>query len=424
MVHKHCWRTSHWWSVLCHVLAPPFTPFTPFQKGYFINLLMDWKGTQRDAKGLLGCSGCLCPSSHYCCHLQPPWFHILCSISVSHSPLVVWMASILSTKRDFTLIMRSRVIMPATSGTIPSKWHSGSSIRRLWTCTLPISGGSMSLSNLMRIQVFWIQILKGYDDGKAEYDHEVGCTATVLAELRADAAPSFTYKTAKKTPFPNTMIAQLTSAYGATEFLPALQVFLEHNMPHNIRTLKPNQFDHFDIYNAISILLPSKPPTPAHFDTAVIIEDEEAYEEGQIAGTSSWFYCNLILICCILDRPPCHRDLSNLQATCPVRSFLTTSCIYPLVHTFPCLGFTVRYVQIVPLDTTVQMPLWSVQTKLSRLVTFCWSLGLDIFPGTDLLAVYLIMPPISSSTDTLTFMCLRSSLLMIQVCRIFRAILT
>ena len=113
------------------------------------------------------------------------------------------------------------------------------------------------------------------------------CTATVLAELRADAAPSFTYKTAKKTPFPNTMIAQLTSAYGATEFLPALQVFLEHNMPHNIRTLKPNQFDHFDIYNAISILLPSKPPTPAHFDTAVIIEDEEAYEEGQIAGTSS-----------------------------------------------------------------------------------------------------------------------------------------
>jgi hypothetical protein len=99
----------------------------------------------------------------------------------------------------------------------------------------------------------------GNDDGEAEYDHEVGHADTVLAELKADGAPLFTYKTAKKPPFPNTTVARLTSAYGATEFLSTLQIFLDHNMPHNVRALKPNQFDCFDVYNAKSILLPSRP---------------------------------------------------------------------------------------------------------------------------------------------------------------------
>ncbi|KIM86001.1 hypothetical protein PILCRDRAFT_25702, partial [Piloderma croceum F 1598] len=115
---------------------------------------------------------------------------------------------------------------------------------------------------------------------------------TVLAELKAEAAPLFAYKIAKKSPFPNTSVARITSAYGATEFLPTLQTFLDDYLP--CHTLKPNQFDRFDIYNAISILLPSKPhvsdtkclisvratpehsngprkpPTPARFDTAFI----------------------------------------------------------------------------------------------------------------------------------------------------------
>ena len=44
--------------------------------------------------------------------------------------------------------------------------------------------------------------IEDYDDGEAEYDHEVGHAGAVLAELKADAAPLFTYKTAKKPPFP------------------------------------------------------------------------------------------------------------------------------------------------------------------------------------------------------------------------------
>jgi hypothetical protein len=170
--------------------------------------------------------------------------------------------------------------------------------------------------------------IEGHDDGEAEYRQQAIHANTVLAELKAEAAPSFTYKIAKKSPFPNTSVARLTSAYGATEFVPALQVFLNNHLSHNRHPLKPNQFDRFDIYNAISILLPSKPhisdskrlisvratpehsngprkrPTPAHFDTAVIMEDEEVYEEGKIAGAWCMFYVILILNFATFDRSP------------------------------------------------------------------------------------------------------------------------
>jgi hypothetical protein len=169
--------------------------------------------------------------------------------------------------------------------------------------------------------------IEDYDDGEAEYLQEAGHANTILAELKAEAAPLFAYKIAKKSPFPNTSVARITSAYGAAEFLCALQSFLDDHLPRH--TLKPNQFDRFDIYNAISILLPSKPhvsdtkhlisvratpehsnsprkpPTLARFDTAVVIEDEEAYEEGQIAGMRCTFYAILILNFAFFDRPPC-----------------------------------------------------------------------------------------------------------------------
>ena len=152
------------------------------------------------------------------------------------------------------------------------------------------------------------------DEGEAEYHPEADHVNAVLAELKAEEAPSFTYKIAKKSPFLNTSVTCITSAYGTMEFLPALQTFLNDHLPCN--TLKPNQFDCFDIYNAISILLPSKPhvsntkrlisvratakcsngpqkpPTLARFDTVVVIEDEEVYKEGQIAGMWRIFYYN------------------------------------------------------------------------------------------------------------------------------------
>ena len=153
-----------------------------------------------------------------------------------------------------------------------------------------------------------LELEEPIDGSEAEYHQEARNADTILAELKAEVAPSFTYKIAIKSPFPNTSIARITSAYGATEFLPVLQSFLNKHMPGS---LSPNQFDHFNIYNPISILLPSKPHvsdtkclisvratpehlngpqkpptgTSAHFDTAVIIEDEEVYKEGQIDST-------------------------------------------------------------------------------------------------------------------------------------------
>jgi hypothetical protein len=212
------------------------------------------------------------------------------------------------------------------------------------------------------------------DDGEAEYRREADYANTVLAELKAEEAPSFTYNIAKKSPFPNTSVARITSAYGATEFLPALQTFLDDHLPRN--SLKPNQFDRFDLYNAISILLPSKPhvsdtkrlisvrataersnglrkpSTPARFDTAVVIEDEKVYEEGQITGTWCMFYYNSCSKFRIFSRSSCSRDSSDLQAAVTVRPFLTTSRICPLVHTFPCLGPTAGYVQAVSIHPT------------------------------------------------------------------------
>ena len=212
------------------------------------------------------------------------------------------------------------------------------------------------------------------DDGEAEYRWEADYANTVLAELKAEEAPSFTYNIAKKSPFPNTSVARITSAYGATEFLPALQTFLDDHLPRN--SLKPNQFDRFDLYNAISILLPSKPhvsdtkrlisvrataersnglrkpSTPARFDTAVVIEDEKVYEEGQITGTWCMFYYNSCSKFRIFSRSSCSRDSGNLQAAVTVRPFLTTSRICPLVHTFPCLGPTAGYVQVVSIHPT------------------------------------------------------------------------
>ena len=212
------------------------------------------------------------------------------------------------------------------------------------------------------------------DDGEAKYRQEADYANTVLAELKAEEAPSFTYNIAKKSPFPNTSVARITSAYGATEFLPALQTFLDDHLPRN--SLKPNQFDRFDLYNAISILLPSKPhvsdtkrlisvrataersnglrkpSTPARFDTAVVIEDEKVYEEGQITGTWCMFYYNSCSKFRIFSRSSCSRDSSDLQAAVTVRPFLTTSRICPLVHTFPCLGPTAGYVQAVSIHPT------------------------------------------------------------------------
>ena len=130
--------------------------------------------------------------------------------------------------------------------------------------------------------------------------------------------PLFTYHISKTSPLPRIPISKLASEYGAMEFLPALETFLKDHMPAN--TLMPNAFDRFDLFKSISILLPSQPhvsdtkrrvtiratpqhsngprklPTPARFDTALIIEDVDAYEDSGLAGVFifSQYICSLL----------------------------------------------------------------------------------------------------------------------------------
>src|SRR6202040_2926541 len=117
----------------------------------------------------------------------------------------------------------------------------------------------------------------------------------------------YTYRVAKAPAFPNTPLRCLEQAYGASEFLPALKTFIQQTFTS--RPLLPNEYDRFNVYNTIHVMLPSQPHvsdrkrqqtihatpdhnkgprkrlSPARFDTALIIEDADLYrEEGGLHG--------------------------------------------------------------------------------------------------------------------------------------------
>jgi hypothetical protein len=105
------------------------------------------------------------------------------------------------------------------------------------------------------------------------------------------------YHVAKNSPLPHLPVARLEDAFGAVDFLPALTAFLKVNIPRTPQTfIQPGAMDRFDVYNQVSLHLPPnpylsseplttrirataavppkgrKPRTPAHFDTAMIID--------------------------------------------------------------------------------------------------------------------------------------------------------
>ena len=109
---------------------------------------------------------------------------------------------------------------------------------------------------------------------------------------------SVVYRVSKSPAFSSIPLTRLERAYGASQFLPTLKLFLQ-NLPGH--TLQPNEFDRYNIYNAVYVTLPSKlhvsdckrqnaihataerdngprrPPSYARFDTALIIEDENLH---------------------------------------------------------------------------------------------------------------------------------------------------
>ena len=99
----------------------------------------------------------------------------------------------------------------------------------------------------------------------------------------------------------------LEQEYGASEFLPALKTFIQEKFTSH--TMVPNEYDHFNVYNTVHIILPSRPHisdrkcqktihaisersngprkqmSSARFDTALVIENADLHrEKGGLHG--------------------------------------------------------------------------------------------------------------------------------------------
>ena len=115
------------------------------------------------------------------------------------------------------------------------------------------------------------------------------------------------YCLAKRPPYQNTTVDKIVLDFGATDFISALSTFLRQNFQGT--TIIPSIHDQFDLYKQLVITSPHNtylsehrrtdrvrtlpfvkangrtPQRPAHFDTALIIEDLQLYKsDGGIAG--------------------------------------------------------------------------------------------------------------------------------------------
>ncbi|KAG1724981.1 hypothetical protein EDB19DRAFT_1897836 [Suillus lakei] len=103
--------------------------------------------------------------------------------------------------------------------------------------------------------------------------------------IQSHPRTSHGYRVAKSCPFLNISVSHLQSAFGAIDFMPALQTFLTRHFPHSsiaaILLLLPRQHHISDLkwlnrlqaYPAIPNRNHRKPPSPARFDVAFVIED-------------------------------------------------------------------------------------------------------------------------------------------------------
>ena len=112
--------------------------------------------------------------------------------------------------------------------------------------------------------------------------------------------------------FPSKTIQYLERHHGAISFLDTLQAFL-NTLPYGRQYFTPNMNDRFDVFSNLTILVPCsehmpnknsariqshpqrsngpcKPPTPARFDTVLVLIDGELRQRGGFHGKLSLVY--------------------------------------------------------------------------------------------------------------------------------------
>jgi hypothetical protein len=160
--------------------------------------------------------------------------------------------------------------------------------------------------------LMWIEDRLGVEkrednDGENDVDDHDGIDDNVTRNH--DKQMNFNYSVAKEPPYENFTVEKIIQNFGATDIIPVLSTFLQHNFPGT--TILPSIYDRFDAYKQIVIKRPRNPylsekkqierirtwpftkatgtnrtpERPAHFDTALIVEDPRLYKsDGGIAG--------------------------------------------------------------------------------------------------------------------------------------------
>lgn len=174
--------------------------------------------------------------------------------------------------------------------------------------------------------------------------------------------PGHAYHLPKTCPFPNTSVNRLVSAFGAPDFVPAFQAFLNKQIPES--RISASIYDRFNVYKSVVVLHPSvphisdtkqfdklracctipscnlrKPDTPAHFDTALIVEDCGLQRE--MGGLHGRFYRYLYkhkLTCrrymCSVCRTPHCPNPCHFHITVPIRHLLPSIGLCRVVPAF------------------------------------------------------------------------------------------
>ncbi|KAJ7779638.1 Zn-finger domain-containing protein [Mycena metata] len=141
------------------------------------------------------------------------------------------------------------------------------------------------------------------DDGDSDDDEAPPPAAReeeVTVQLpESKLCTSTAYSIAKSPPFPDVTVAQFETIYGAVDFIPAFTSFIQKYFPRS--SIIPNRHDRFPVYKQLSLQMARNryisgkvrtrrirttpairakgcsPGSPAHFDTALIIEDPSSY---------------------------------------------------------------------------------------------------------------------------------------------------